>query len=88
MVITVPETINAGDVLTLNIDDAINPSLASGTYSITLVGNVTGLTSAPTTTSTPTTTTPPKPQPAVSALDDLGHGGQPGRQIGAALRHG
>ena len=68
VVITVPETINAGDVLTLNIDDAINPSLASGTYSITLVGNVTGLTSAPTTTSTPTTTTPPKPQPAVSAL--------------------
>ncbi len=66
VVLTVPDNISSGDVLTLNIEDAINPSLASTTYSLALLGNVTGLASVPTT----TTTTPPptKPQPAVSAL--------------------
>ncbi len=67
VVITVPHNIASGDALTLNIQDAVNPSLASSTYAITLLGNVTGLASAPLTT---TTTAPPpaKPRPAVSAL--------------------
>jgi hypothetical protein len=66
VVITVPDNISAGDVLTLNIEDAINPSLASSTYAITLLGNVTGLASVPT---TATAAPPPtKPQPGVSAL--------------------
>lgn len=38
---TVPEAIKAGDDLSLTIEDVINPGSASGTYSITLFGNVT-----------------------------------------------
>ncbi|MGA3218479.1 MAG: hypothetical protein ABSE77_05275 [Acidimicrobiales bacterium] len=69
VVITVPGTINSGDVLTLNIEDAINPSLASSTYAITLLGNVTGLAATPTTTPTTTSAPPPAtPQPAVTTL--------------------
>lgn len=60
---TVPNNIKAGDALTLTISDVRNPSTASPTDSITLVGAVTGPppTSVATTTSTsttPATTTP------------------------------
>ena len=69
VVVTVANTINSGDLLSLSIQDVINPSLASSTYSITLEGHVGGLTPTPTTTTTvpPTTTTVPKPKPAVSS---------------------
>ena len=40
--ITVPSSINAGDNLSLTVEDVVNPSLASSAYTITLVGNVTG----------------------------------------------
>ena len=40
--ITVPETINSGDHLSLTVEDAVNPSVASSSYTISLVGNVTG----------------------------------------------
>lgn len=66
VVITVPDNVSPGDLLTLNIVDAINPSTISTYYAITLLGNVTGLASAPT-----TTTSAPPPvthEPAVTAL--------------------
>jgi len=57
---TVRNTINSGDVITLTVADAVNPSTASSSDSITIVGNVTGpAPSAPTTTTTTTTTKPP-----------------------------
>src|SRR5579875_3024663 len=40
--ITVPATVDAGDHISLIIEDTINPSLASSAYTLTLVGNVTG----------------------------------------------
>ena len=40
--ITVPEGISSGDQLSLTIEDVINPSSASATYDITLLGSVTG----------------------------------------------
>ena len=40
--ITVPASINAGDHLSLTIEDAINPGLASSSYTISLLGEVTG----------------------------------------------
>jgi hypothetical protein len=40
--VTVPHAINAGDDLSLTIEDVINPSSASAGYSITLLGDVTG----------------------------------------------
>ena len=39
---TVPGNIGAGDLLTLTVEDVINPSSASSSYSLTLLGNVTG----------------------------------------------
>ncbi|HMK96412.1 MAG TPA: hypothetical protein VK425_02635 [Acidimicrobiales bacterium] len=70
--LTVPNTINIGDVLALTIEDVINPSTSSSTDSITLVGNVTGpVAVAPTTTTTSTTqptTTTTKPKPVIEAL--------------------
>jgi hypothetical protein len=57
----VPENIGAGDVLTITIQDVVNPNTASATDSITLVGSVTGPEAVPTTTTTTTTTTLPKP---------------------------
>ena len=60
--LTVPNTINAGDALSVTVEDVINPGVASSTYSITLVGAVTG--PAPTPVKTTTTTAPkPKPKP-------------------------
>jgi hypothetical protein len=67
VVITVPDSISSGDLLTLNIEDAINPSTASTYYAITLLGNVTGSASVTTTTS-PLAPPPTAPQPAVTAL--------------------
>jgi len=60
---TVPNTINSGDELTLTVADVVNPSTASASDSITLVGSVTApLPSAATTTTTrPPTTTTTKP---------------------------
>jgi hypothetical protein len=61
---TVPNTINSGDVLTLTVADVVNPSTASASDSITIVGNVTAPPpSAATTTTTtrPPTTTTTKP---------------------------
>ncbi len=40
--IKVPGNINVGDRLTLSVQDVINPSVASTAYTIGLVGNVTG----------------------------------------------
>jgi len=40
--ITVPQTVNSGDHISITVEDAINPSLASSTYTVTLLGNVTG----------------------------------------------
>ena len=40
--LTVPNSINSGDLLSLTIGDTINPSAASSSYTITLIGNVTG----------------------------------------------
>ena len=39
---TVPNSINSGDALTLTVLGVINPSTASSTYQINVVGNVTG----------------------------------------------
>ena len=61
---TVPNTINSGDVLTLTVADVVNPSTASASDSITLVGAVTGPAPSAATTTTaapPTTTTTTKP---------------------------
>jgi hypothetical protein len=38
---TVPANIGAGDLLTLTVEDVINPSSASSAYSITLLGSIT-----------------------------------------------
>jgi hypothetical protein len=73
---TVPNTVNSGDALNVSVEDVVNPSAASGTYTITLVGSVTGPTptavTTTTTTTAPTTTTtkpkPPAPKPVVSDL--------------------
>jgi hypothetical protein len=50
---TVPNTINSGDVLSLNVADVLNPTVPSSTDSILLRGNVTHLppTAVPVTTS-------------------------------------
>ena len=40
--VTVPANINAGDHLSLTVEDAINPGLASSSYTISLLGDVTG----------------------------------------------
>ncbi len=40
--ITVPSSVNAGDLLDITVEDAINPSSASPSYTLTLLGNVTG----------------------------------------------
>ena len=61
---TVPNTINSGDMLTLTAADVVNPSTASASDSITIIGNVTSPPpSAATTTTTtrPPTTTTTKP---------------------------
>ena len=72
VVITVPNSINSGDVFTITIQDVFNPSTASSTDSITLVGNVTGPVPVGTTTTTttvpPTTTTTAPPRPVVKSL--------------------
>lgn len=68
---TVPNTVNEGDVLSVTVEDVINPGVASSTYSVTLTGAVTGPTPVPVTTTTlpphRTTTTVPhhKPKPPV-----------------------
>ncbi|HXR22146.1 MAG TPA: hypothetical protein VN786_06310, partial [Acidimicrobiales bacterium] len=60
---TVPNTINAGDVITLTVADVVNPSTASASDSITIRGAVTGPppSAATTTTTVPPTTTTTKP---------------------------
>jgi hypothetical protein len=40
--LTVPDSIRAGDLLDVTAEDVINPSSAATSYSITLLGNVTG----------------------------------------------
>ena len=55
---TVPDNIASGDVLTLRIADIRNPDIPSSTYSISVIGNVTG----------PKPTAPPPPRPAVRDL--------------------
>ena len=69
-VVTVPNSINSGDVLALSIQDAINPSVASSTDSITLLGSVTALAAVAPTTVPPTTTTT-VPKPVVSTLTTM-----------------
>ncbi|HMK97677.1 MAG TPA: hypothetical protein VK425_09045, partial [Acidimicrobiales bacterium] len=72
----VPNTINAGDVLSVAVEDVINPSTPSSTYSVTLVGPVTGPVPTPVTTTTapqkpaPNTKPKPKPVPVVALLTD------------------
>ena len=66
VVFRVANSINSGDLLSLTFEDVINPSVASSTYSMTLVGSVTSLVPVPPTTTTTaptTTTTKPKPKP-------------------------
>jgi hypothetical protein len=61
---TVPNTIASGDVLTLTVADVVNPSTASASDSITIVGSVTTPPPPPPTTTTttrPPTTTTTKP---------------------------
>jgi hypothetical protein len=61
---TVPNTINSGDVITLTVADVVNPSTASASDAITIIGSVTAPPpSAATTTTTtrPPTTTTTKP---------------------------
>src|SRR5579875_1900068 len=66
---SVPNTVNSGDVLSLTVEDVINPGVPSSTYSITLVGAVTGPAPVPVTTttvpplSTTTTVVHHKPKP-------------------------
>lgn len=72
--LTVPNTINSGDVLTITIQDVLNPSTPSSTDSITVVGSVTGPAATPVTTTTTTTaptttTTKPKPKPKAEVRD-------------------
>jgi hypothetical protein len=63
----VPNDINSGDALSLNIEDVVNPSTASSTDVITLIGSVTGPAPEATTTTT-TTTVPTVKKPAVREL--------------------
>ena len=88
--LTVPHSINAGDVLTITADDVINPSVASSTYTITIVGSVTGpgavATTTTTTTTVPptTTTTAPKPVPVVVVVTKsatVGKADKPGIKV-------
>ncbi len=87
--LTVPHNINAGDVLTITANDVINPSVASSTDVITIVGSVTGPGAVPTTTTTTTTvptttTTVPKPVPVVSVVTQsatVGSGHRPGIKL-------
>jgi hypothetical protein len=60
---TVPNTINSGDVITLTVADVVNPSTASASDSITVIGSVTSPppAAATTTTTRPPTTTTTKP---------------------------
>jgi large repetitive protein len=60
---TVPNTVNSGDVITLTLADVLNPTTASASDSITIVGAVTGPqpSAATTTTTVPPTTTTTKP---------------------------
>jgi hypothetical protein len=85
--LTVPHNISAGDVLTITAQDVINPSVASSTEVITIVGSVTGPGAIPTTTTTTTTvpptttTTVPKPVPVVVVTTKsatVGKGNRPG----------
>ena len=46
VLVTVPQTINGGDTLSITIQDAINPANA-GVYTMLVSGNVTGSTSGP-----------------------------------------
>lgn len=78
----VPKDIGAGNVFSVSVEDTINPSTPSSSYSITVLGAVTGpppitttTTTATTTTTTPPTTTTtaphkpkPKPKPYVTLL--------------------
>jgi hypothetical protein len=65
----VPNTLTAGDVASVTVEDVINPGTASSDYTITLVGEVTGPAPVPVTTTTPphktTTTVHHKPKPPV-----------------------
>jgi hypothetical protein len=85
--LTVPHNISSGDVLTITAQDVINPSVASSTDVITIVGSVTGPGAIPTTTTTTTavppttTTTVPKPVPVVVVTTKsatVGSGHRPG----------
>jgi hypothetical protein len=69
VVIRVANSINSGDLLGLSVQDVINPSIASSTYTLMLQGSVAGLAPTPTTTTVPptTTTTVPKPKPVASS---------------------
>jgi hypothetical protein len=60
---TVPNAINSGDVITLTVADVVNPSTASASDSITVIGSVTSPppAAATTTTTRPPTTTTTKP---------------------------
>jgi hypothetical protein len=58
----VPKTVSSGDVLTITVADVVNPSTASSSDEITVVGNVTGpAASAATTTTAPAPTTTTRP---------------------------
>jgi hypothetical protein len=88
--LTVPHNVNAGDVLTITAQDVINPSVASSTDVMTIVGSVTGPAAVTTTTTTTTTvpptttTTAPKPVPVVAVVTKsatVGSGNKPGIKV-------
>ena len=88
--LTVPHNISAGDVLTITAQDVINPSVASSTDVMTIVGSVTGPGAVPTTTTTTTTvpptttTTVPKPVPVVVVVTksaSVGKANRPGIKL-------
>jgi len=66
--VTVSHSVVAGDQLTVDIEDVVNPSRASSTYAIALSGDVTG---APPVVPKPVPKPKPKPKPAPHPAVDL-----------------
>ncbi|HMK96810.1 MAG TPA: hypothetical protein VK425_04635, partial [Acidimicrobiales bacterium] len=65
---TVPNNISSGDMLTITVQDVLNPATASSSDSITLVGTVTGPAPEAATTTTTRPKPPAKPKPSVTLL--------------------
>ncbi len=90
VVLTVPHSISSGDVLTIEAQDVINPTVASSLDTLTIVGSVTGPAAVPTSTTTTTvpptttTTTVPKHVPVVAEVTKsatVGKANKPGIKL-------